>query len=153
MERILRSHTWGCLGLSRDGESHTVPLNYAYVDGHIVIHCALHGQKLDWIRANPRVCFTAASQTGDVSDHPGGKPCHVDSDCVICRGTARIVEDLDERARWLNAFNRAFRPDAKDLTPERVARCATVVIAVSEMTGRRERSKQHTFYGMKERER
>ncbi len=61
MERILQSHTWGCLGLSRDGESYVVPLNYACVDGHIVFHCALHGQKLEWIRANPRVCFTVAS--------------------------------------------------------------------------------------------
>jgi nitroimidazol reductase NimA-like FMN-containing flavoprotein (pyridoxamine 5'-phosphate oxidase superfamily) len=74
-----------------------------------------------------------------VRDHPGGKPCEVDSDSVICRGTARILEDLDERLDALNAFNRAFRPDAEDLTADRFARCATVVIEVQEMSGRRER--------------
>jgi len=36
-------------------------------------------------------------QPGWVREHAGGDPCHVDSDSVICYGTARVMEDLHER--------------------------------------------------------
>jgi nitroimidazol reductase NimA-like FMN-containing flavoprotein (pyridoxamine 5'-phosphate oxidase superfamily) len=146
MEAVLRTGAWGALGLCSEGKPYVVPLNYAYADGKILFHCALEGMKLDMIRANPQVCFTVARQTGTPSEHPAGKPCEVDSDSVICCGTARIVEDLAERALILNTFNRAFRPDAEDLSMERVRRCGAVEITVTEMTGRRERDGKRTFW-------
>lgn len=139
MEKMLREGAWGCLAV-RDGEGvYAVPLNYGYADGRIIFHCALEGKKLDRIRRDPRVCFTVARQPGFVREHPGGKPCEVDSDSVICRGTARILEDPDERLDALNAFNRAFRPDADDLRADQVTRCAAVIIDIDEMTARYER--------------
>ncbi|NLW50461.1 MAG: pyridoxamine 5'-phosphate oxidase family protein [Candidatus Brocadiaceae bacterium] len=139
MEGILRRESWGCLGLSSDAGPYVVPLNYAYVDGRILIHCALEGRKLDCIRADPRVCFVVARQESTVRDH-GGSRCHLDCDSVLCTGTARIVEDLHERADALNAFNRAFKPGADDLAPDRVRACAVIEITVAGMTGRRERA-------------
>ncbi len=146
MEEILRGEVWGFLGLCAEGGPYVVPLNYAYLDGKIVFHCALEGEKLDCIRDNPNVCFTVGCQIGEVRDH-GPKQCHVDCDSVICRGEARIVEDLAERAEVLNAFNRAFKPEAPDLAAERIAGCAAVEITIREMTGRRERGgKPPTFW-------
>lgn len=146
MEAVLREEKWGCLGLSMDGRPYVVPVNYAYVDGDILFHCALEGQKLDYIRANPNVCFTVARQGGEVRDHAGGNPCHVDSDSVICYGTARIVDDPTERAELLNAFNRAFVPDAPDLSMEGVLGCGAVRISIDRMTGRRERERRRSLW-------
>jgi nitroimidazol reductase NimA-like FMN-containing flavoprotein (pyridoxamine 5'-phosphate oxidase superfamily) len=112
MEELLQAGSIGYLGLSMNGKPYVVPLNYSYSKGTISFHCALEGKKLDFIRANPLVCFTVGQQVGPVRDHAGGNLCHVDSDCVICYGTARIIEDLEERRTALNAFNRRFRPDA-----------------------------------------
>jgi nitroimidazol reductase NimA-like FMN-containing flavoprotein (pyridoxamine 5'-phosphate oxidase superfamily) len=139
VEAFLREEAWGCLGLSVEGKPYVVPINYAYVDGAILLHCALEGQKLDCIRANPNVCFTVARQEGRVRDHQDDGPCHIDNDSVICYGTARIVEDPDERAELLNAFNRAFAPQAPDLPMERVLRCGAVRISIDRITGRHER--------------
>jgi nitroimidazol reductase NimA-like FMN-containing flavoprotein (pyridoxamine 5'-phosphate oxidase superfamily) len=97
MERILREETLGYLGLSMEGMPYVVPLNYGYVEGKIVFHCALTGKKLDYLRANPQVCFTVGRQSGRVRRHPRGATCHTDNDSVICYGTARIVEDVEER--------------------------------------------------------
>ncbi len=58
MEGILRGEKAGYLGLSIDGNPYVVPLNYGYVDGRIVFHCALTGRKLDGLLADPRVCLT-----------------------------------------------------------------------------------------------
>ena len=146
MEQFLREEGWGCLGLSVDGRPYVVPLNYSYHDGKILFHCALEGKKLDGIRANPNVCFTVARQPGAVRRHAEGDPCHVDSDSVVCYGTARVLDDLKERAAALNSFNRSFRPKADDVPMERVKNCVVVEITVSEMTGRRERARKRTLW-------
>lgn len=146
MEQILREEVIGFLGLSTSGELYVVPLNYAYVDGRISFHCALTGKKLDYIRASPDVCFTVARQSGQVRRHAEGDPCHLDSDSVICYGKARIIEDVQERQVVLNEFNRSFNPDAKDIMLESAAKCGAVVIDITEMTGRRERERETTYW-------
>jgi nitroimidazol reductase NimA-like FMN-containing flavoprotein (pyridoxamine 5'-phosphate oxidase superfamily) len=146
MEAILREETIGYLGLSVDGQPYVVPLNYGYVEGKILFHCALTGMKLDYIAANPQVCFTVGRQSGEVRRHAEGDPCHLDSDSVICYGRARIIEDLEERQAALDAFNRCFRADAEGISLESTANCCAVEIQISEMTGRRERERERTYW-------
>jgi nitroimidazol reductase NimA-like FMN-containing flavoprotein (pyridoxamine 5'-phosphate oxidase superfamily) len=146
MEELLRKEAVGYLGLSVDGQPYVVPLNYAYMEGKIFFHCALTGKKLDYLKANPQVCFTVARQEGQVRRHAEGDPCYVDSDSVICYGTARVIEKVEERQVALNAFNRSFRPNAEAISLERVLRCAAVEIRIAEMTGRREREGERTYW-------
>lgn len=146
MERLLSEEDLGTLALALDGKPYAVPLNYRYSDGKILFHCALTGKKLDYLKVNPEVCFSVGRQTGEVRDHAGGNPCHVDSDSVICYGRARVIEDIEERKTALNAFNRRFKPGAEDIAPERVEGCCAVEIDVCEMTGRRERARKRTCW-------
>ena len=146
MEDLLRSEEIGYLGLSLDGQTYVVPLNYCYFEGKIYFHCGLKGRKLDYLRKNPRVCFTVARQLAEVREHAGGNPCHVDSDSVICYGQARMIENLEERSKALNAFNRRYRPEATDVPEERVKNCGVVEIKIFEMTGRRERERKRTCW-------
>jgi len=145
MERLLGDERVGYLGLSRDGQPYVVPLTYGYVAGRILFHGAAAGKKLDWIRSNPRVCFTVARQFGDVVPHPQGAACQVYSDSVVCYGTARVLDDIEERRRALNTFNQCLAPGAKDLTRDDVADCLAVEITVEEMTGRLERDSKCTW--------
>ena len=70
----------------------------------------------------------------------------MDSESVICYGTARVIADLEERQAALNAYNRYYRPDAPDIPMKRIKSCATVEITVTEMTGRRERDREVTCW-------
>ncbi|MGB7537937.1 MAG: pyridoxamine 5'-phosphate oxidase family protein [Anaerolineales bacterium] len=144
MEKILREETIGFLGLCRSGEPYVVPLTYAFVDGRVLFHCARSGKKLDFLRANPRVCLTVGRQSGAMIRHPQGASCRADHDSVICRGTARILEDVEERREALDAFNRRLQPDAKSITLEDAAKCLAVEIRIEEMTGRRWRKGKRT---------
>jgi nitroimidazol reductase NimA-like FMN-containing flavoprotein (pyridoxamine 5'-phosphate oxidase superfamily) len=146
IENVLREENTGYLGLSMADKPYVVPLNYCYVDGRIIFHCSFSGKKLDVMKANPEVCFTVGRQAGQVREHAGGDPCHVDSDSVICYGRARVLEDMDERKAALNAFNRRFRPGADELAMERVLKCCVVEIRISEMTGRHERERKRTCW-------
>jgi nitroimidazol reductase NimA-like FMN-containing flavoprotein (pyridoxamine 5'-phosphate oxidase superfamily) len=146
MEEFLAEETIGYLGLSAADEPYVVPLNYAYTDGKILFHCALEGKKLDIIRRNPRVCFTVARQTGEVRRHTKNDPCHVNSDSVICYGTARIIEEMEERTEVLNAFHGSYETDPRPIKTEVLRTCYAVEIAVSEMTGRREQGRKCTYW-------
>jgi nitroimidazol reductase NimA-like FMN-containing flavoprotein (pyridoxamine 5'-phosphate oxidase superfamily) len=146
MEKILRAETVGYLGLALDGKPYVVPLNYGYVDGRILFHCALAGKKLDYLSENPVVCFTVGRQSGEVRRHEEADPCHVDNDSVICYGRARVIEDPHERKRALDAFNRCFQSDADGITLEAAMKCCAVEIEIAEMTGRQERDGKRTYW-------
>ena len=72
MENILCEKTMGFLGLCRDGMPYVVPMTYVYVKGKILIHCALTGKKLEYMKANPQVCFAVGWQSDEVCSHPQG---------------------------------------------------------------------------------
>ncbi len=144
MEEILNRLTLGHLALWADGESYIVPLNYTYVRGEILFHCALEGKKLDMIRENPEVCFEVSEQGGEVTAHAGER-CSDGFESVICWGTARCVDDLEERTALLTAFQRRYETGdrcCEPITQERAARCGAVSIAVRRMTGRRRAGKE-----------
>ena len=146
MEELLREEVLGYFGLVDEGQPYVVPLNYTYLDGRILFHGAFTGRKMDCIRANPKACFTVARQTASVRKHGEGDPCHVDSDSVICYGVARIVDDLEERQTVLNEFNERYRRDANGISRESAEQCAAVEIHIEEMSGRREREKERTYW-------
>ena len=146
MEQLLREEVVGYLGLCLEEEPYVVPLNYCYFDGKLLFHCGFKGKKLDFLRANAHVCFSVGRQLAEVREHGGGNPCHVDSDSVICYGTARLIEGVEERQAALNVFNRRFRSGARDVPTERVINCCMVEITICEMTGRRERERKRTCW-------
>lgn len=147
IEKILQAETQGFLGLSVDGAPYVVPLSYCYGEGKIVFHCALKGKKLEMLKANPQVCFTIRRQYGEVTRHPQGAQCNADYESVVCYGTARIVEEIEERRRVLNAFNHSMQPGgAQDISLEDAAKCYAVEIEITEMTGKQHKAGKNTVW-------
>ena len=146
MEKILRGGTLGFLGLCRSGTPYVVPMTYGYRTGKILLHCALKGMKLEHIRANPNVCFTVGRQSGTLIRHPQGAQCNTNHDSVICFGKARIIDDINERYKVLNTFNRCLQPDAKEIRPDEALNCLAIEIIIHKMTGRQQRKgTEHTY--------
>ena len=102
-------------------------------------------QALDYIKANPQVCFAVGRQSGKVCRHPQGARCPVDTDSVICYGKARIIEDTEELWEILNRFNRHLQPDAEEIPVEAISRCYAIEIKITKMTGREYHP--FTYYG------
>ena len=146
MEQLLGEERVGYLGMSVDNTPYVIPLTYGYSGGKIIFHCASQGSKLDIIRRNPKVCFAVSRHWGNMVPHPQGAACHVNSDSVVCLGTARVIDDIEERRGLLNTFNRCLQADAREITSEEVRNCRAVEITVEEMTGRTERDSKCTFW-------
>ena len=142
MEAILRSEEVGHLAMAAAGEIYLVPLNYTYYEGRILFHCALQGRKLDMIRAQPNVCFEVCRQDGPPMEHQG-QNCDSPFVSVICWGSARVINDVEERQEVLTAFQERHSTPEQPRAPitlERVEACGAVAITVTRMTGRQAKS-------------
>ena len=52
---VLSRASFGRLGCAHENEPYVVPINFAFDGGDIFVMSTL-GQKIEWMRANPRVC-------------------------------------------------------------------------------------------------
>ena len=127
------------LGLAVDNEPYVVPMNYGYTheDGKLVLylHSAVRGKKLDMMRANPKVFFEIDT---DLQPFEGVKPCQygLAYSSVMGRGTARIVEDVQEKMRAMSVLMKT--QTGKDFTfnEELVSIVAVIRIDVAEYTAK-----------------
>lgn len=143
MERILSEEDVATLCMSRDNEPYAVPISYAWLDGRMVFHCALTGLKLDYLRANPRVCLVVDRHPDRTRPHQAEGKCTYRFESVVCFGTARILDSPEERLEPLGSLQRYFYarlgldPEEAAVTPAAAERCGCVVVDVQRMTGRR----------------
>ena len=107
------------LGLAVDNEPYVVPMNYGYTkeNGKLVmyLHSAVRGKKLDMIRANPKVFFEIDC---DLLPFESELPCQygLSYSSVMGKGTARIVEDVEEKKRAMSILMKT--QTSKDFTFE-----------------------------------
>ena len=127
------------LGLVDGDEPYVVPMNYGYTmeDGKLVLylHCATQGKKLDMIRANPRVFFELDC---DRMPFEGDKPCQYGLvySSVMGRGTARILEDTEEKIRAMTLLMKTQTGKDFDFTDRLVSIVSVIRIDVAEYTAK-----------------
>jgi len=137
---LLNEAMIGRLGTSLEGSPYVVPLSFVHHDSKIFFHGAKTGKKMDHIAGNPRVCF-------EVDE---GELIHADEACsihwklrsVIAYGTARVVDDPEEKVEALRLLVEKYGPGKGDhITPERIdsyENLAIVEITVDEITVRQD---------------
>ena len=127
------------LGLAVNDEPYVVPMNYGYIleDGKLVLylHSAFQGKKLDMIRQNPRVFFELDC---DWVPFEGEKPCQygLSYASVMGRGTARIVEDVEEKKRAMSVLMKTQTGKDFSFEDRLVSIVAVVRIDVAEYTAK-----------------
>ncbi|HZQ22216.1 MAG TPA: pyridoxamine 5'-phosphate oxidase family protein [Terriglobales bacterium] len=61
---VLQRAALGRLGCSLDNQPYVVPVYFAYEAGYLYSFSTL-GQKIDWMRSNPKVCLQVDEMTSD----------------------------------------------------------------------------------------
>ena len=138
---LLKSCDFGILAtVSQDGQPYGVPVNYALVEDRIIVHCAPdHGHKLDNLRAHPKVSFTVVGQHEIMQEKISTK-----YESAIVFGTARIVEDAQERCALLEYIVNQLSPDFPEVgmrcIENKGARTGVVEISIEGISGKARRS-------------
>ena len=127
------------LGLAVDNEPYVVPMNYGYCmeNGNLVLylHSALQGKKLDMILTNPRVFFEIDC---DLTPFEGKVACQygLSYSSVMGRGTARIVEDVEEKKQAMSILMKTQTGKDFSFEDRLVSIVAVIRIEVSEYTAK-----------------
>ena len=127
------------LGLAVNDEPYVVPMNYGYTmeAGKLVLymHSALQGKKLDMMRANQKVFF---EMDCDLAPFEGEKPCQYGLvySSVMGRGTARIVEDVEEKIEAMKLLMKTQTGKDFEFNDRLVSIVAVIRIDVEEYTAK-----------------
>ena len=118
-----------------DGTPYCVPISPVRRGKAVYFHCAAVGKKLELLKKNPRAALTAVSDW--VVDSPEYTMRY---SSAVAQGTARIVEDAEEKRRalyWLSERYSRADLDKFDAMMAKYAKAARIVrIDVDEITGK-----------------
>jgi len=139
-QEILTKAYRGFLSVIGDGGyPYALPINFVYADGHIWLHSALEGHKIDAIKACDKACFT-------VIDNPVKEEndwwYHVKS--VICFGRIHLVTDEAEHTTRLRQLGAKYFPDGYDIDADMMKngpRAAVLDFEIEHMSGKKVREK------------
>ena len=92
---LLKNCDHGILSVIGDDDyPYGVPVNYAYKDNCIYIHCYLSGHKVDAVKKNPKVCMTVIGNAEVLKDQIA-----TNYTSVIAFGKAEVVSPPEEKIR------------------------------------------------------
>ena len=105
-----------------DGSPYGVPLSLARTDDKtFYFHCAMEGDKLDCIAANPTVALSAVTRcTPTIGPKDGSFTLQYKSAMAV--GKAEMVTDRDEKIEALRAISQRFLPHHMDAFDAAIAR-------------------------------
>ena len=134
--QLLQRNSVGHLGCAKEDEPYVVPIHYSFdVEQHVIYVVSSLGQKVEWMRANPRVCLTV----DEITDKNHWTT-------VVLNGSYEEVGDLNDsdeaqkrsqrlfhqrKEWWLPAMARHSADDAREVI--------VFQIRIDRMTGRRSR--------------
>ncbi len=136
---LLDSSSYGILSLvSQDGQPYGVPVNHVYApqDNAIYIHCAQEGQKLDFLRANPKASFTVVGMGQVVEEKFTTR-----YESAIVQGVASLIEEEQEKVRALLLLCARLTPSMAETQDAYIQtflpKVAVIRLDIREITGKR----------------
>jgi uncharacterized protein len=137
IEAVLKKAFVCHLGLADGDQPYVVPMNFGYQDGHIYVHGADEGRKIDLIKKNNKVCFEMELFQSEVIKG-GDQPCDWGTAfrSVIGFGTAELLETNEDKIRALNIIVKAHDDRSFTFPDEMLKMTAVIDIAIKEMTGK-----------------
>lgn len=140
IDLVLSTTAVGSLAtLNSDGSPYVTPVHFLYFRDAIYIHGLPQGQKIDNIKADPRVGLTVYKMASLLLD-PSEKPCDTNTEyeSVITFGKAIIVEDQEHKKEVLNGLVEKYTPHLipKELPDNMVKGTIVIKIEIENVTGK-----------------
>lgn len=140
LSQILRSGKYAIIAMSSENEPYIVTLSYGYDHANqaLYFHCALSGQKIDFIHSNPFVCATVILDNGYVKDQ-----CEHHYASVVLRGKMEVVKELDEKKHGLDVLLHHLEENPEPIQARNIKddqsfdRVAILRLQIEELTGKR----------------
>jgi len=123
--------------MSRDHQPYLVPLSFGYDGSTIYLHTAVSGKKIDFMEANPNVCFEFEHKVALVANAQTACKWSFSFESVIGEGTVSEVVDTHQKNAGLAQIMRHYSGHHWELNPKAVARTRVWKIDIRSLTGKR----------------
>lgn len=136
IEEILSKAKFIRIALSDGDIPHIIPMAFGYEKSSIYLHSSKHGEKIDILRKNPKVCFEADIDadvivTDDICTYD------VRYRSIIGYGQAKFLEDYNEKVEGLTIMSKHYEKKGPfDFAEEKVNRLLVIKIEIENMTGK-----------------
>ncbi len=111
IEEIINSVDHCFVGLIDDnGAPYVFPMNFAYMDGKIILHSGPHGSNIRFIEKDNRACITFSTEGNALMFQHKDVACSysVEAKSVICKGRIEFIEDFNEKYELINLFMKRY---------------------------------------------
>ncbi len=124
------------LALSRDDQPYVLPVSFGYDGDFVYFHTGFVGQKIDYIGANPRVCFQFEDSVAVAPDPVDPCKTGLTYRSVIGYGHVEEVEDLKAKERGLNCLMAQYGQQDHAYPLEALEGVCIWRIVIESMTGK-----------------
>ena len=144
IDEIIRSALVCRIAFADRNEPYVVPVSFGYDGKALYIHTAKTGRKLDFIKANNRVCFELEGEISLQTDD--GDACNwtFAFESIIGYGTITELDTIDEKAQGLNQIMLHYSGREWDIEPSATATTRVWRIDIESVTGKRSAEKPET---------
>lgn len=137
IDAIIRAAEVCRLAFARDNEAYLVPVSFGYDGRALYFHSAPSGRKLDFIAANPRVCFEVEADVTLLRND--NDPCawSFAYSCVIGYGTVAELTSASDKARGLEEIMRHYSERGWVIPDSQLAATRVWRVGIDSVTGKR----------------
>ena len=129
-----------------DGElPYIVPVNYGYSEGHIYIHSAPEGKKIDLLKQNTQVCFEVEDTVEIVK---GDEACDWTTRyrSVVGYATVEILSDEQSKQKGLEAIMAQHgAPELVNFNARNMERMVILKLKITSVSGKQSSNWDHSF--------
>ena len=124
------------LGLSRDNHPYVVPVSFGYDGRCLYFHSAEKGMKIDYMLANPQVCFEMEQDVSLVRNDQLACKWGQAFSSVIGFGTVHEITDPAGRQAAMNQVMQHYSGKTWQFDPETFAQVRLWCISIEQVTGK-----------------
>jgi len=140
LDELLSSARTVRVGMAMGNEPYVVPLSFGYdpVQQQLFVHTAKEGRKIDFVEANPRVCFEVEGHVAPKEAEEQGCAWGLAFESIIGYGNMREITEEEARVAALRVFMRqqAGRDAEWTFVPKVLAMTRVWAIEIESMTGK-----------------
>ena len=124
------------VGMSVNDEPYVLPFNFGYKDRTFYIHGAPEGKKIEYLKANGKVCISLEINS-DLFVRHETMACSYSMTytSIVAYGKAEFIEDFDEKVEALNLVMRQYTNKDFKYSKPSVDGVAVIKILCDDITG------------------
>ena len=123
------------LGMVDGNQPYIVPLCFGYHDNVLYFHSALEGQKIDFIRKNPDVCFEF-DLIAETLESTNACDWSMEYQSVIGFGKAVFIESSEEKRKALGIIMAQYSNRQFQFPENKLKKTAVIKVQVKSITGK-----------------